>query len=777
MNAVRACAALPLALLALAVPAAAHAAGVLSPRLSELSSPGVRSLPPAQQARRLDLPSSGPASLVRRGGRIVTEVRFRRGTAAGAAELRAEGAEVLDVSPRYATVTAAAPPAELPALAKGPGVAAVTEVLSPIIRGVDCGGLVRSEGDLQLDVPSARASWGVDGSGVTVGILSDSFDRSEEAVTHAAGDVHSGDLPGPGSPCGSQQGVGVLSDPDPEGSDEGRAMAQIVHDLAPGAAIDFATAEGGQTSFAKSIKALAAAGAKVIVDDASYLDEPFFQDGPVAAAINQVTAGGASYFTAAGNDNEISGGSEVASFESQFAPTACPVGVPAVTCADFNPGAGSDNAYDLDVAPGEEVLIDLQWAEPWGGVQTDLNAYLLDESGTVVGESDNFNLATQRPFEAFEWENEGSSTVTVRLAVPRVVGSGTPRFKFIQVGNGGNGVVPTPQQLTASSGATIGPTIFGHAGAASAISAGAIGVGSSTKPERYSSRGPVLHFFAPVGGSTPAAPTGEVVVPKPDLVASDCGVTTFFAFEVEGLWRFCGTSAAAPHAAAIAALMLNANPEAGPAQVREALLASGRPVGAFGPNAIGAGLPDAYLAVDSVALPPTITITREPAAIGRDRRPTIEFDANRPVAFACSLDGSPPTPCASPFQAASNLADGRHGFLVTGTDLAGRTGSRLVSFTVDTRAPRTKIARHPPKLIRTRKRRVKVVFRFRSSESGAKFVCKVDRGLRKLCPARVTARLEPGRHRVLAQAIDAAGNVDPTAAVFKFRIERVGRRR
>lgn len=757
---------------------AAPAESALSPRLAELATPAVRSLTPAQQSRRLDLPASGPVSLMRRGSRVVAEVRFAQGVAAGAEALRAAGATVLGASRRYRTVTVAAAPADLPALGAVAGVDGVTEVLEPIVRGVDCGGAARSEGDSQLNTGSARSSWGVDGSGVTVGILSDSFDRRATAVTHAADDVFSGDLPGTGSPCGSPQPVGILSDPYSAGTDEGRAMAQIVHDLAPGAAIDFATAIGGQTTFAANIKALAAAGAKVIADDVFYPDEPFFQDGPVAVAINEVVASGVSYFTAAGNENVILEGHDAGSFETQFTPVGCPAGVPVglTTCADFNPGAGTDNAYDMTVEPGREVILDLQWAEPWGGVATDLNAYLVDGSGTLraVSTADNIG-GTQRPFEALAWKNAGSTTETVKLAIARAAGAGTPRLKLVQIGRGTVGVAPTPAQYAISSVAgKVGPTVVGHSAAAAAISTGAVSVGNSAKPESYSSRGPAVQLYGPVTGSAPAAPTAEVVLAKPDLVASDCGVTTFFSFKSAGVWRFCGTSAAAPHAAAIAALMRQANPGASAAQIRAALLASGRPVGAFGPTAVGAGLPDAYRAVDSVALPPTVAITKVPAADSREGRPAIEFAASRHVAFTCSLDGAPPALCASPYRPPSKLRDGKHRFLVTGTDLGGRQGSAPpVSFRVDTKAPRTKIAKHPPKLVRSKKARAKVVFGFRSNEGGTKFACKVDRSRRKTCNGRLVARLGPGSHKVLVKAVDAAGNVDPTAAVFRFRVERV----
>jgi hypothetical protein len=766
--------------LAAAVPAfaAAREDGGLSPRLAQLATAAVRSLSPAQQAQRLDLPAGGPASLTRRGNRVVAEVRFDQGAAVGADALRDAGAEVLDVSTRYQTATVAAKPAELPALGAVAGVGGVTEVLEPIIRGVDCGGSFRSEGDGQLNAPSARANLGVDGSGVTVGIVSDSFDRRAGAATHAAGDVLSGDLPGPGSPCGSSQPVAVLSDPMSSGSDEGRAMAQIVHDLAPGAAIDFATAAGGQTAFAKNINALAGAGAQVIADDAIYPEEPFFQDGPVAVAINEVVARGVSYFTATGNDNVISAGNDVASVEGTFfSAGSCPAGVPGAACADFDPsGGGTDNGYDLTVAPGAEAVLDLQWAEPWGGVQTNLDAYLVEASGTVLASSTNLNVSgTQRPFEALAWQNTGATTASVKLAIPRVFGSGTPRFKVVQIGNGATGVVPTAEQIAISSpGFTIGPTVIGHSGAAGAISAGAILFSTATKPELYSSRGPAVQFFGPVIGASPAAPTGERVISKPDLVATDCGVTTFFAQKSAGVWRFCGTSAAAPHAAAVAALMRQANPGASAAQIRAALLASARPVGAFGSNAVGAGLPDAFAAVNSVALAPTVAITRAPRPLGRDPRPTIEFVANRPVAFACALDGSAPVPCASPYRVPTDLRDGRHVFLVTGTDVGGRVGfAPLASFTIDTTAPQTKIAKHPPKLVWTQRGRARVELRFRSSEGGAKFVCKVDRR-RRICDKKLVLRLGVGRYVVKAKAVDAAGNVDPTAAVFRFAVKRAG---
>jgi len=183
----------------------------------------------------------GPGAPMRDGSRVLVDVRFERGAAAGVAALRAAGAEIVHVSRRYQTVTVAVQPADVAGLHDLARVGGVTRVATPLVMGADCGGLKRSEGDAQLLAPSARANIGVDGTGVTVGILSDSFNRDPGAPTDAAADVASGDLPGPGSPCGSTTPVAILDDSVAE-TDEGRAMAQIVRDLAPGAAVSFATA-------------------------------------------------------------------------------------------------------------------------------------------------------------------------------------------------------------------------------------------------------------------------------------------------------------------------------------------------------------------------------------------------------------------------------------------------------------------------------------------------------------------------------------------------------
>jgi subtilisin family serine protease len=779
--------------------------GDLTPRLAELAKPALQDVSPIRQARAVGLAAEGPGSLMRRGGRILVEARFAQGgtLATHRAALRATGAEVVGASARYRTISLAVKPDGLRALSSVPGLRSASEVLAPV-TAASCGS-VTSEGDGQLLAAAAREDFGVDGSGEKVGILSDSFDNSTEAATRASQDVLSGDLPGAGNPCGRQTPVEVVDDSfaGPEATDEGRGMAQIVNDIAPGAAISFATAFfKDQTSFARNIRELAADGATVIVDDVSYFEEPFFQEGPIAVAVDETAAEGIPYFTAAGNDNLFDpSGDPIASWEApEFRDTSsCPAALEAEgaeDCMDFDPGPGQDRTFGITVEPESTLTVDLQWAEPWGGVGSDIDAYLLDEGGAPLaadGGTRNNPGKTQRPVEVLQWENTSKSeSKVVQLAIDRCFGAVAsggcndsadparrPRLKFILLENG-SGVSDT-EYPRSEGGDVVGPTVYGHATAEGAVAVAAVPAADPSTAEAYSSRGPALHLFGPVEGTGPAP---DLVPPRtiqsPTIAATDCVRTTFF-FPVKGqpsLFRFCGTSAAAPHAAAVAALALQANPGLGPTQLAAGMGATARSVGSESTETVGAGLVDARRLIEELALPPRLTIDSGPKAVDRNRRPTFAFSANRPVEFRCELDGSAPFPCTSPFTPEQALHDGAHGFAVIGVDISGRIGaSPVLGFRVDTVPPGTFFAKHPRHHLRTRARRARAAFRFGSNEPGAAFVCRVDTGLFRFCRARISRRFAPGRHSVRVKAVDPVGNVDPTPAVFRFEVRRVGRRR
>jgi hypothetical protein len=729
----------------------------LSTRLAELARPSVRTAPRAKQATTLDVARRGPGSLLRLGGRVLVEVRFNRGAASRLDDLRGVGAKIVHLSRRYQTVTVAARPAGLRRLGALAGVRAVTEVLAPLVhsQGSDgpatavytpCFGFATSEGDEQLRAAKARAEFEVDGSGVKVGVLSDSFDQDLTAPTGAAEDVASGDLPGPGNPCGHTAPVEVLEDfASVESSDEGRAMAQIVHDLAPGAALSFATAFTGETAFADNVRALAKAGADAIVDDVSYLAEPFFQEGPIAVAIAEVTAGDVTYFSAAGNNNLIdSKGNDIASWEAPAFRDSegCPARIVALGptfnpnhCMDFDPEPSTlDDTFGITVPGSAALTVDLQWAEPWEGVTTDFDAFLLDSTGEkllAVSVEENVKL-TQRPLEILTWENNAGAA-KVQLVINRFAGE-APRLKFALLKEGsGTAATEYPES---SGGDIVGPTIFGHNGAEAAVSTGAIRFNTKAAPEPFSSRGPVTHYYGPVKGGGAAEELGSPnVLAKPDVVATDGGANTFFGSCV-GSWRFFGTSASAPHAAAVAALELEAEPSADAAAVKKAQIEAAAPVGTFPPQAVGSGLLDAVGALEQLGVTP-------------------------PSPGATPAEAPPPGSCLPPREPVPPPPQGSPPGPVTDVP-------------VDTTRPNTFFLRHPPKVIRTSGLKARAAFRFGSNEEGVTFACRVDGGLPRFCAARLVRRFPLGRHTVRVKARDAAGNVDRTAAIYRFEVKQAG---
>ena len=755
-------------------PAAALGGGPLSPDLATLAEPSVRALSNRAQAEELDVPPTGPGSLVREGGAVVVNVGFEAEALDRLPALREAGAEVLAASGLYQSVTVSVPPADLRALARVPGVASVTASPAPVVHAAGgCeGGSVISEGVEQLRVPAAREAFGLRGAGVTVGILSDSYNTATEEAfssapiaTHAEEDVKSNDLTGPLATCSGQQTAVNVIDEAPQSlagqvSDEGRAMAQIVHDIAPHAGLAFATAFRSELSFAQNIETLAkpvaegGAGAKVIVDDVSYFEEPFFQDGPIANAIAKVSSEGVTYLTAAGNENIFEGTHEIASWEAPaFRDAAsCPTAVQneltskgfTPQCMDFDPEpkpepADEDNSFGFTVKGEGEVIVDLQWAEPWNGVHADLDTYLMSGGQIIEKKKEDNPGVLNKPVEWFRWKNTKSTPQEVSLVINRCTGTcnpqaeaaAMPRLKFILIG----GVTKTDYP-SSFKGDVVGPTIYGHAASNSAITLGAVRYSSETEPEKYSSRGPAKHFFEPVAGKTAAAAIPEQVIAKPDVAATDCGATTFFAQFTSGAWRFCGTSAAAPHAAGIAALMVQ-GAGAGPAQIAEGLKKSGRTVGIFGANSVGAGLIDADKALKEVgatpttADPPSVTVPPIEPEPKPEPKPEPEIPTNPPT--------NPPT---------------------TQTQTEPKT------------PPATSIKTHPPKLVRTSKALTRVVFRFASEPAGASFRCQFDGSPWRACAATVKRWFGLGQHVVRVQAISADAGADPTAEVYRFRVAR-----
>jgi hypothetical protein len=144
-------------------------------------------------------------------------------------------------------------------------------------------GIATTAGDIAIQTDEVRGGYDVDGTGYKIGVLSDSYNT--QPGNKAAQDAVNGDLP--------SSGVQIIEDyPFGAATDEGRAMLQIIHDIAPGADLAFRTAFISAGDFAAGIQELANANCDIIVDDVTYITEPFFQDGVIAQAVDAVAAQG-----------------------------------------------------------------------------------------------------------------------------------------------------------------------------------------------------------------------------------------------------------------------------------------------------------------------------------------------------------------------------------------------------------------------------------------------------------------------------------------------------
>jgi hypothetical protein len=622
----------------------------LSMVLDRVAQPAVATGSAKAQAAAAGTPQTGPGSLLRAdSARLRVDIRVNGTDAATLSALSAAGAQVTFVSAANRTVTAAVKPVDLVKVGSVRGVQYVSQIYTPMVAGTSrasgrtsaaapgalpaaCTPII-SEGDTMLKADMARSHYGIDGTGQTVGVLSDSFAQTT-SPTSAAGDVTTGDLPGAANPCGHLTPVNVLDDTATGGEDEGRGMAQTVHDLAPGAHLAFATAFNSEGQFASNIHALATAGANVIVDDVSYFDEPMYQDGILSNAVSAVTAAGVAYYSSAANNNMVIGGHDVGSYEAVggYRSTTCPAmsGVGAeslLDCHDFNPSSTiTDRDYSFTINNNGSARIDLQWAQPLFGVTTDLDAFLVNAAGSILSFSEDDNIASGHPFEFVQWQNTTGSAQTVRLVIGRFAGSAKPRFKFVHMENGSTAITSV-EYPTSIPPDVVGPTIFGHNGAAKAGSVAALPYTDPNTPEYYSSHGPVTLLFGPVNGTTPAAPLASPqVLAKPDFAATDCVKNTFFGSFDGSNWRFCGTSDAAPHAAAVAALVRQHRPTLTPAAVQSALKGTAGVVTNSIPAKTGAGRLDALNASDAT-VPTAVAVTSPTSLFQASRTMTVRYSS------------------------------------------------------------------------------------------------------------------------------------------------------
>jgi Subtilase family len=509
-------------------------------------------------------------------------------------------------------------------------------------------GAVTTQGDFVQHSDTVRSANSLTGAGVTVGVISDSFDcysvyaANNVAASGAAGyanngflataadDITSGDLPASvnvlaealhGNGNGGCMNYGAPTHL--PFSDEGRAMLQVVHDVAPGASLAFYTGYNSEADFANGIVALASsvaaggAGAKVIADDIGYYDEPFFQDGIVAQAIDTVEAGGVAYFSAAGNDGSLAYDNTAPSFATLSA--SGPNAGEYLLNFDTS-GATPTTTLPVTIAaliPGEYVALVVEWDQPYvsgapnsGGATSQIDVCITGATGTDEILDYDGNAATCSGPNATGVDsyqvmivgnpaNAAGNTAAEKLNIVVGLAGGTTapgRIKVVVEDDGAGSSIDNFQTNSA--------TLQGHPGAAGAAAVGAAFYYNTpacgltpAQIEGYSSLGGAPILFD-TSGNRLATP---VVRQKPDFVGPDGGNNTFLGFTLASEQitlnttiagcendasypNFFGTSAATPHAAGIAALMLQANATATPTQIYQALQGSALPMGTASPN-------------------------------------------------------------------------------------------------------------------------------------------------------------------------------------------------
>ena len=368
----------------------------------ESSQPSAQVRPPAAAER-------APQDGERGDDRVLVDIRADVAPAV-LARIRELGGSVVNSVARYQAVRALLPLSSIERLAALDAVRTIRTADQAVTRKNDT-----SEGVVAHRANLARRTHGIDGTGIGIGVLSN-------GVRTLADRQRTGDLPAQVTVLPGQEGRG----------DEGTALLEIVHDIAPGADLYFATAFGGEARFAANIEALCEAGADVIVDDVGFRLEATLQDSVITQGVDAAVGDGCFYFSAAGNNGNLNDGTSNV-WEGDYAAGSALVvdGETLGVRHDFGAGA-KENPVAGGFLGFFTGIVVLQWADPWGASSNDYDLFLVDADGEVFASSTNTQDGTQDPIEVisagfFAYED-------ARLVV--VKHSGADRYLRLQAFDG-----------------------------------------------------------------------------------------------------------------------------------------------------------------------------------------------------------------------------------------------------------------------------------------------------------------------------------------------------
>lgn len=460
--------------------------------------------------------------------------------------------EVIDRDEENHIAVAWVPLESLESLVSLPEIRSIQTILPPFVRQRS----TVSEGDFILKSSSLRESYGVNGTGIKIGIISDGVDSLQDA--QATGDI--------------SYNVHILSNK--IGGSEGTSMLEVVQDIVPGAELYFHDCGSSRLEFNRAVDVLVNEGCTVICDDIGWLSEPFFEDGIVAGHVKEVIKEhDLLYVSSAGNSGD-------SHYQGLFYDNGS-------GWHDFSSGQGEVKNLQLEIHPSGEVWVFLQWNDKWEQSGNNYDLYLKNrETSETIESSEVYQDGDNLPLEYIMYTNKGNTTLEASIEVKKVSGEPKELELYIYYWPG---VTVDPENIIAED------SIFGHPALPEVVTVDAVETGGSGEYE--------IEPFSSIGPATISYPFPEIR-PKADISGLDGVSVTGTNGTLE---QFYGTSASSPHIAAIAALVWSAFPEKSAMDIKRLLYTSSTDLGESGYDTIfGYGLADASRMYEQASGAPSV---------------------------------------------------------------------------------------------------------------------------------------------------------------------------